>query len=762
MSYSMFIQAYLINLHSKFEELSNRFSLISGKKVLSSHFSLLRKYLEARYLDGYQTMTVAEFLQSAQRKSLPEDFKELLNQLVFSPFRKMVSKCDKASFCEIHKTLNTTIYAIDLAALIQMVGDENDKSLHYLFDLYSLSLIKYRFRSFKDEELESLYSNDDLNLMTQKAKSIVNHFFRFFIDGDGKEGKYNPESYYGCMPVSEERIKVYCKSEGIPIEYVDKLLSIARNSKRFVIKDNNGHKEYSLKLQYITGTEAMAAAILYKAGREKPMTKEQLYAQIEKIHTQYPRLVDSTKGNSWHPARKPILCSAGKKDLWTLEIWRANKGDVLHDIREFVSNEYSKTGKPIHFDRIYEYLLSLGYTYPKDTLRKSYIPRSGCKNVRNGLFLPSDSDVIETGRYWRNKQYLLQRIIAELLYTSKTPLSRTEIIERINENFHSVSKNTLNKALIARRDLFQLIGITTSQKIRLTDKIHLKKDISIQIPKPETKELPYITAIRSDIISYLLKNEDKDVFQSELVTLFLDKVPTYLKSCESTIRGIIKEEKYFVKETLGDKLTKVTLNPTFRKKIELERQQEPKVSLPSPQFNTFSWEGLREGIMRQILKDDQDKIISKRLDEVFCIFRSGRDEFLPNSNFKDIVYELFKYVTGSTTPKERRDLQENMLSMMEAYFKEFYRLSYGDDLSDMMGLGEIRYFFQDQGILPNKEKNYLEKSEYEIARIMESVNKQRNKVQGHKTPLSDQSDKQAINDIHNCLSLMVYVVGKKK
>lgn len=506
MSFSKFVQDYLINLNYKLGELSNRFNSISGKRVLSRQLDLLCGYLEARYMEGYPSRTEAEFLKLAKMRSLPGDFKKLIDQLVFAPFGKIVSECGEASFREIHSCLSRTVHAINKKELTSKVGAGNDKSYQFLFDTYKLSLLEYRFTSFRDIELETLYSNDGLNLTKPSTRPFVNRFFRFFIDGDGKEGTYNPASYYGCMPVLEERIKVYCerKDIDIPREYVDKLLSIAQNSNRFIVENTDDSREYSLKIQYITGTEALAAAILYKAGRNSPMTKEELYARIEKLHNQYPRLVASTKGNAWHPSRKPILCSAGKKDLWTLEIWRTNKGDVLNDIREFVSEEYKRTGNtPVRIERICEYLRTLGYTYDITTLRKAYIPKSGCKNVRHGLYVPADSDEPTRGRYWRNKMYLLQREIARLLITDKKPLSRSEIIEFINQGRHPVSKDTLNKAIVARKDLFQITGNTSTQKIGLTDKILKKSDINIQIPKPETTELPYVTNVRDEIVAYL-------------------------------------------------------------------------------------------------------------------------------------------------------------------------------------------------------------------------------------------------------------------
>ena len=257
----------------------------------------------------------------------------------------------------------------------------------------------------------------------------------------------------------------------------------------------------------------------------------------------------------------------------------------------------------------------------------------------------------------------------------------------------------------------------------------------------------------------LLKNGRE--YQSELVQLFKDKIPNNLKYRDSALRVILHDKTYFVKEKVGDKRIWVTLEPTYRKRLEMERLEDSVEPSLSHQNNEFSWEGLKNGIMRQILQDDQDDALSEKLDKVFFIFRSGRDEFLPNSNFKDLSHSLFKYVNDSTSPSDRRDLQWKILLMTETFFKEFYRLEYGDDLSDLKNLGAVRYFFQEKGILPDKERRYLEKEEWGIARMMESVNIQRNKVPGHPLPVSAQSDKQAIIDIHNCLSLMVYVAGKK-
>ena len=204
----------------------------------------------------------------------------------------------------------------------------------------------------------------------------------------------------------------------------------------------------------------------------------------------------------------------------------------------------------------------------------------------------------------------------------------------------------------------------------------------------------------------------------------------------------------------------MSLQPAYRARLEMERPSVVEDMVLQRATTPFSWDALKTGIMKELLKDSLDNDLSRALDNVFYVFHCGKTEMPLNSIFGRVVNPLFKYVTSETSIEEHRDLQEKILMIMEAFFKEFYLLKYGYSLQDQNGFGEVRYFFQKLGLLPDKDRSYLSPEDLTIARTVEMLNKQRNKVVGHPTALAEQSDKQSVLDIHNCLLIMAYL-GKK-
>ena len=283
--------------------------------------------------------------------------------------------------------------------------------LTFVLDTFEYKPIEYAFESFKDTSFERLFCNDGReDLVHYPQKTYVNSFIRFFIDGDADDSKdYSSKSYYGSLPVSEAKVREYCKQKQIPDDYVNKLIGIMKASRRFKSKETDGEIRYALQVQYLINIYAMSVSILYEEG--KPLHREELCRRINKLHKQYPSLVDSTSQESFVLRRKPILSASGKKGNWCLRIWEnleegASRGDTAQAyeiIRSYVTVKHEETGQPVSLDSIEDHMKECGYNYPKRSLQ-TYVTNSGCKSVRNGNYLPPDADEEGTDtRYWTGK-----------------------------------------------------------------------------------------------------------------------------------------------------------------------------------------------------------------------------------------------------------------------------------------------------------------------------------------------------------------------
>ncbi len=751
-SLGAFSKDYLVQVQKNLEE---TFSDAEIGRVQARYIAVLRRFAECQYLEGFQRKPIQEIAIEQGTSVLKSTFEEYLNALVMNPFRDLAMKSSNTEMTSLVRELSGVVHALNGEVLRDKVGACDDKTFCFILAAFRLKEVDYHFESFRDTKLEVLYSNDSISLCAASVRKPVNRFFRFFIGGDASnEEEFNPERYYGGTPVSESRILSYCRNQDIPEDISTKLMSIVKCSKRFEKTCGQDGALYSLKVQYLNNKYAMAVAILDKEG--KPLHKEEIYARIQKLHDQYPNLVNNHSLASFVLRRKPILGEASAQGEWGLRTW-AKKRDVLQDIRDYVSEVYAKTSQPVPLEDIENQMKALGHTYPIKTLR-TYVTKSGCVGQRGNRYVPQGfaGDV----RYWMGKLYLIQRQAAYFFLEScERSASRKSLQTFIQDKTkHPVNVATLNRALNARPDLFSATGTNKkNQLIVFSGQIKSKRDVPKEIPEPEKKEPEYVKIIRPKIVDYLFKHNSE--LQKNLTRIFIEDVPKHLKSGDSVIRKIMSDEDIFLKQNSSDGVT-VSLQPTYRARMELEMPKVRDESNPVEDKVPFSWESLKAGIMKQLLKDNVDPTLSGALDNVFLIMRSGEEEMPINSNFNEVLPLLFKWVSSSTTAEERRDLQEKILTYMEAFLREFHFLKYGDRLNSVEGFGGLKYTFREMGIFPDKDREYLSKEQFQIYWTIESVNTQRNKIVGHPGALAEQSDKQSIIDIHNCLSVMVWL-GKK-
>lgn len=755
MSLSEYANNYLQGFNERIEATLEDLNTRKGEKILKRNLNALAAFIEAKYNEGSDKKTEDELHQILQNHGIKnhDSFADIVEEWCYKPFKESAAK----QFKDTCNLLSGKVYAINKKDLLEKVGEvKSAKTYQFVLDCYHLTPINYRFESFRDPELETIYSNDGLRLDDAKARGFVNKFFRFFIDGDGDDKTYDPECYYGSVPVQESRIIAYCKQQSMPEDYIEKLLSIARCSSRFCVSEDG---KLALKIQYLKNDKARSVAILFEQG--KPLHKEELYKRIVKLHKQYPALVNEPSLKSFVLRRKPILCSAGAQGKWMLQTWKSDQRDVLTVIREFVSDTYAKTNKPVHIDQIVEHIQSVGFSYGKRSIQ-TYVNKSGCKGVGDRTYYPADSDQKSAERYFRNRFYIIQRGAAEYLLENG-PSKRVDIINYITVQCgHSPNKITFDRALFeARPDLFIKEGKSVAQTIKLSDKITSKKSIKIEIPEPAKKESEYIVELRKGIIEYLKKNEK--AWQIDLVELFSEKAPDNLKERKTPVRNILKDDNIFLKEKLGNKQIQVTLQPRYIEKLKLAGEYASPIISPSPVEKQFSWDGLKKGIITIMSTQEYDERLPHFVDNMLIILRGGYDDLLPTSNFDDLVQKLYKYVTDKTSLEERRGLRKEILLMMETYLKEFHRLMYHDSLNEYHSFYELKVLFIQKGLLPVKpDRNSgvrIPEDLFKIATAVERINVGRNS-KAHSKAFESKDDKQTISDIHDCLLIMLHLAKK--
>lgn len=750
---SQYLQSFNDHIQAELEALNKK----NGEKILKKNLNALSAYVDAKYTEGSYKKTEDEIrliLQDLGIKNL-DSFAGFVEEWCYKPFKEGAAE----QFEDTVSLLSGIVYAINKKDLIEKIGEvKSERTYQFVLDCFHLTLVKYRFESFRDPELETLYSNDGLRLDDYKARGFVNAFFRFFIDGDvdKKKKTYDPEKYYGCLPVQESRVIAYCKQKSIPENYIEKLLAIARCSARFIVNDKG---ELSLKKQYLNNVESLAVAILFE--HDKPMHKKDLLSQIGRLKDMYPALI-AKPPKDIHDERKPILCQAGGQGTLMLETGRQDHRDKHSIIRDYVAKVFSETQEAVPLDQIVAYLESIGLHYDNIKSVQTFVTEAGCEGKGKGFnaYYPAGSGLGANDRFW--KAYILRQEAAEYLLAHGRQASRKEIKAHITKKYgHSINGLTFDRALFESEPCyFTKVGTRANQKVALSEKIKNKTDIKIAFPEPEKKEVAYRVEIRQCIINYLIKKEK--ALQDDLVNLFYDKTPKHLSDRKGPVRIIMKDDTIFLKEKLGDKQIQVTLQPRYIEKLKLEGKYPTQEVAPSPQPNepVFSWEGLKEGIIKTMSPEKYDEKLADYVENMFFIMRGGYDELLPTSNFKDSAEWLFKYVTSQTSFEDRFRLRKELLSMMEAYFKEFYRLKYNDGLEDIQNLGEIKRLFIEKGLLPDKNDYITDAYLRQVAYAVSNVHYKRNNKSGHPKAFSEKSDKQTTSDIHDCLLVMLYLAKK--
>jgi len=749
---NQYLQDFNEHIKAIIEDLNTRKGEIIKKRKLNA----LLAYADAKYNESSDKKTEDEILQILHNYGIKnlDDYAAFVEEWCYMPFKEAAAK----QFEDTINLLSGKVYAINKKDLINRIGDvKSEKTYQFVLDCFHLTPVKYYFKSFGDSELEIIYSNDGLRLDDAKAKVIVNMFFRFFIDGDAdqKSKTYDSEKYYGCIPIQDSRILAYCKQNSIPQDYIEKLLAIARNSTRFNVNDKG---ELSLKKQYLTNAESFAVAILFE--QKKPMHKKDLLSQIGRLKDMYPALIKKTPKDI-HDERKPILCSAGGQGMSMLQTWKQDNRDKLSIIRDFVAKQFSETQEAVPLDQIVAHLESVGLHYPNKSVQ-TFVTEAGCEGKGKGCiaYYPANSGLGTNDKFW--KAYILRREAAEYLLGNGRQASRKEIKDYIiQKHDHSINVLTFERALFESEPCYFIkVGKGTNQKVALSEKLKNKTDIKKAFPEPEKKEADYIVEIRQCIINYLIKNEK--AIQDDLVNWFYEKTPKHLIERKGPVRNIMTDDTIFLKEKLGDKQIQVTLQPRYIEKLKIEGKYPTQDVAPSLQTKEpeFSWDGLKEGIIITMSPEKYDEKLADYVEKMFFIMRGGYDVLLPTSNFIESVEQLFKYVSGQTSLKERLRLRKEILSMVEAYCKEFHRLKYNDGLNYIHSLGEILRIFMEKGQLPDINVYISDAYLLEVAKAVSRIRTKRNAKSGHPNAFSEKSDTQTTSDIRDCLLVMLYLAKK--
>lgn len=743
-----YLQGFDDRIKAIIEDLNTR----KGEKILKKHLNALPAYINAKYGEGSDKKTEEELnliLEDYGVKNI-KGFAEYVKDWCYGPFKKIAAK----QFEDTYNLLSGKVHAINKKELVERIGEVNsENTFQFVLDCFHLTTVNYWKcfnKSFKDTDFEIIYSNDGLRLDDYKN---VSTFFNFFIYGDADNDKpYDAERYYGCLPVSESRIVAYCKQQLMPKDYIEKLLSIAKCSQRFIVSEEG---YLSLKRQYLTNAESYAVAILFE--HKKPMHKKDILFQIDRLKDMYPALIKKTPKDI-HDERKPILCQAGGQGILSLEIWKQDYHDKFFIIRDFVANKFSETQEAVPLDQIVAHLESVGLHYPHKSVQ-TFVTKAGCEG-KGSAYYPADSGLGTNDRFW--KAYILRREAAEYLLDNNRRASRSAIKEHITQKYdHSISAITFENALFESEPCYFIkVGTRPNQKVALSEMIKNKTDIKIAFPEPEKKEADYKVEIRKDIINYLIKKEK--ALQDDLVKLFYEKTPEHLIDRKGPVRNILKDGTIFLKEKLGDKQIQVTLQPLYIEKLKIEGKYPTPEVAPSPQPKEpeFSWEGLKEGIIKTMSLEKYDEKLADDVENMFFIMRGGYDDFLPTSNFIESAEQLFKYVAGLTSFEDRLRLRKELLSMMEAYCKEFHRLKYNDGLEDIHNLGEIKTLFIEEGLFPDKNDNIPDAYMRKVAYAVSNIHYKRNNKAAHPKAFSEKNDEQATSDIRACLLVMLHLAKK--
>ncbi len=755
MTFSEFVQGFLANLDHELGMLINELGNVSGGRVLGRQLSILCDYLDLKYREGGSSKSEAEMLVEHNINKRPSSWDSLFRQYVREPFVECLHNSGREEFIGLHERLSGIIRALNAKELEKMIfGGQRptNRTISFVVDFYGLTPVEYVYRTFKDFQLETLYSNDGIKI----PKNTSTAFFNFFSEGESswKEKGYIADKYYGSIPVSEARIRSYFKGS-IENDMLDTLMAIVKQSNRFIREeDEESVLKYRLKPQYLLGIPALAVAILYDYG--KPMYREEIYERVVEMNKRYPLLVEEPHPSSFVLRRKPVLSAAGLQGRWTLKIWGEKREHVFDAIRRIVNEEYERNGnKPIKAEFVQSQLKTLNYDYPLKTV-KTYITKANCKPLRGG-YVPENAPVKGHSRKLVGKSYKVQRMVARHLLDEGKPLKYSDLISFLSEDGTEIGRRSLEQFLHERKDVFVEQRDGRNVFVALTSLIKNKRDINVVIAEPLSREPEYRTSIRNEIIRFLLTEGERTQFY--LVELFKKKLPTYLKAPDSEIRLILRDEKIFTKRKEGSERI-IGLTEVYQQKWLLNHSESRSEEVREP---SYSWEELKKNLLQKFSADFfySSKALSDDDVENMHVVMARGEDLHADSTFSAVLKDIYSYLIGSTNFKERDLLRNNLLNALELYLKNFYYLKFHGDYSTpfitkQKGLGKIRYELQDKNLLPNPDSDTLTPHEGMICQTVERLNTARNK-QDHPWQRTDYSEKKISNNIHDSLVLFLYL-----
>lgn len=664
-------------------------------------------------------------------------------------------------------------HAISDDNIISVCGG-NNKIKRFVIEIFSYTPIDFAvYKSFKDKTLESLYSNDEINL----SKTEIRLFADFFVSGDGNNyADYDPSKYYGGTPISEDYIKAFLKGKGLSNNSITKLIAIMKISRRFYCEKIDSKDCFCLKTQYLNNTQAYSVAILYKEG--KPLHLEEIHSRIVRLEKQFPGLVEAPSLSSMQLRRKPVIDSSGSSGQRRLMIWGKAKSqhkiDAYNIIRSFVEKEFEKNGEPVSFDSIEKEVQSYNLYYPQKTLR-TYCT-TVCTSVRGKGFIPQGAGDGDK-RLWIRRLPELQRIAASNIFESKRGLTYKEIMEKINEKGLKVQIQTLKKAIEQLPDVFVKGKIGIKNVFSLSDTIRKKSDIKAIIPDNEKCEKEEREVVKQKIIHYLFSRPDYRASQKDITIIFEKDLKGPVSSRKALIRRLMDNQEVFVKEKIEKSSERlVSINPLYVERMNYLKQFPQALTegtnAKDSSETEYDYAALRAEIVKRESKffEDviSDSILPSVVDEMIGIMKMDKDEFPASSPFikKELLWKLYRFYCQKTFANEREDLRDSLLMLAECYLKNYSMLVHNKQYDLSCGLGAVIYDLASFDDLPPKvDKSlttYLSKYDFKISKqVYNVVINDRNSLIGHPGNTIDRSEHKVAEGISACIHTFLHIAWRR-
>lgn len=767
---SAFLAAFIQTLFNNLDESSRSYDRSQIGSVAAKKLSFLKYLVNTLYLPGTPEIPIST-ASARYPASYRKEYEELFHNVIVPYFiRSFESEQTPGHIREELNRIKGPLPAIQQDELALLSG-HNHKLESFLVNALGYTPIQFEvYRSFSDKDLETLYSNDGISL----SKPEINGFVSFFVSGNGDNDKpYDPEKYYGGIPVLEDTIIAYLRDEGYTKEIISKLTAIMKISKRFYCEIIGGKECYCLKTQYLNNTQAYSVAILYREGR--PLHLEDIHAKIVELEKQFPGLVKAPSLSSMQLRRKPVIASAGAVGERRLLIWSESqrKTDPYSAIRDYVEKRFAQTCEPVSFDSVDKMMRSLGFEYPKKSL-KTYCT-TVCTSVRGKGYIPKGAGEGDK-RHWYGAMPRLQRALAKILLNNgKKGLTYSELQKKVREEEAPVSRNTLIRAIESLPDVFSTTMEEGAYRVRLTGSITSESAIRSRIPDKIKKETALLARIKSKMANYLFSCPEYRAMQIDLVTLFKDELPETMRSRDALIRGLLNDKAVFTKEKVGKRTDRVvSLNPLYVKKKKLESQttiyETNSQTLVQADIYRYDYGSLKSEILKRHSKFFENVMSSEELnasvDGMISIMKLGQAEFSPNSSFEKhtILHRLHRYYCLKTGKMEREELRDALLLLVERYLKNYVSLIYGEEYNNDFGLGSIVADLEARGDLPKKASGPYKIPDYDfnLNKQTHLIVRQRNKQIGHVDNTVDRSDASAVEGINACMNLFLHISWRRE